>query len=82
MAGVQDTYKTLRDMNKRQVLTQLLMLGLIVTSALMIWKVRLGEMRGGGRERVSWACTRGLEGNEMRSATCDGANSRGQGDRT
>ena len=46
VAGVQDTYKTLRDMNKRQVLTQLLALGLIVTSALMIWKVRSSEMRG------------------------------------
>lgn len=38
MEFVKDTYNTLRGMNKRQLMLQFVSLGLIVTSALMIWK--------------------------------------------
>ena len=41
MAGVQDTYKTLRDMNKRQVLTQLLMPG-----NMYVFQLRLANFLG------------------------------------
>lgn len=38
MDFVKDTYQTIRRMNVRQLLSQGVQLGLIVTSALMIWK--------------------------------------------
>ena len=36
--GIVDTWRTLRDMNKRQLLAQVIALGMIITSALVLWK--------------------------------------------
>eukprot|EP00210_Caulerpa_lentillifera_P003418 g3261.t1 len=38
MDGIKDAVRTLRSMDVRQLLTQVMNLGLIVTSALVIWK--------------------------------------------